>query len=421
MTVGVGGSSSFTSSSFTLSLRAYTITLILSASLYFLRFPGISVYIFDVIWLFGLALFPRLFLRMPRANYLSICALSTATFLSICYVEIDKRPLEPIQAIIILMRFLQMTICANFFYNCLIGGKIVPRDFLFPALISLLIPILGGLALYQISPEMAVTFNRYSGYFGNPNSLSLYVVVSASVFYALMRLELVPRWTSFTLKLIFFAVSSYSLMLTGSNSGMLLFIVVTMIAFLSSLRGVVFLFLGVGVLFLFILPLQNAILAWAFDMMNSDFSGLQRTGNLIVVLFEGLELDRLGSSAYRDEVKDYLFEQQFRDLGNVLVGLGVGQSKNMMYIIDSTSVTIHNFYLLIFLEFGLLGSVCFAVLSFLTFNRFHWDAVALLAFSGFLLASSGTPVLYLPFFWVPLFAVLAGVTHIHLTNRAHGL
>tara|TARA_R110000851_G_scaffold85842_1_gene186481 strand:+ start:224 stop:1474 length:1251 start_codon:yes stop_codon:yes gene_type:complete len=412
MTVVVGRSHSFT-----LSLRAYTITLILSSALYFLRAPGVSIYIFDLIWFFGLALFPRYFLRMPRANYLSLIALSAATFLSVCYAGIDNRPIDPIQAVIILMRFIQMSICANFFYNCVRAGKLLPRNFLFPALFALAIPLLGGLALYLFFPGMAVVFNRYSGYLGNPNFLALYVVVSAPVFYVLMRFELMPRWSTLPITSIFFSTASYSLMLTGSNSGMLLFVFVTMIALLTTFLGRVLLILLVVVFLMFVLSLQNAILPWALDMMNSDFAGWRRTGNLMVVILEGFDLDQLGSSTYRDEVQVYLFEQQFSDFRRILVGLGPGQSKHLTYFVDGLTVTIHNFYLLIFLEFGVLGTACFTAVSYFSFNRYQWGTTTLLIFSGFLVASFGTPALYLPFFWVPLFAALAGLTQTNVMNR----
>lgn len=403
-----------------LTLRAYTMTLIVCASLYFLRAPGISIYIFDAVWLLGLAVLPRHFLRMPRATFLALVAFLTATLMSILYVSIDSRPSDPLQAVIILMRFTQMAICANFFYNCVRSGELAPRDFLVPALIALLIPLWGGLVLYQLQPDMAVVFNRYAGYFGNPNSMSLYIVVAASVFCALMRFKLVPRWTTYPLFMVFFATAAYSLMLTGSNSGMLLFFVVTTIAFSGSARGVVFVGLAAVALFVFVEVLPNIILPWASDLMKSEFAGWRRTGNLIVVILDGRDLDQLGSQSYRDEVKDYLFDQQFADLRRVIIGLGPGQSKNLVYIVDGFTVTIHNFYLLMFLEFGILGSACFVALAFLSFYRFHWNFAALLMFSGFLLALLATPMLYLPYFWVPLFAGLAGLTRAYRSSRTHG-
>lgn len=403
-----------------LTLRAYTMTLIVCASLYFLRAPGISIYIFDAVWLLGLAVFPRHFMRMPRANYLALVAFSTATFMSILYVSIDSRPSDPLQGVIVLMRFTQMAICANFFYNCVRSGELTPRDFLIPALIALLIPLWGGLVLYQLQPDMAVAFNRYAGYFGNPNSLSLYIVVSASVFYALMRFKLVPRWSTYPLVLVFISTAAYSLMLSGSNSGMILFFVVNAIAFLNSARGAVFLGLAAAAFFASMGELQDIILPWALDLMNSEFAGLRRTGTLIVIVLEVRDLDQLGSHSYRNEVEDYLFDQQFADLRRVIIGLGPGQSKNLVYIVDGFMVTIHNFYLLMFLEFGILGSACFVALAFLSFYRFHWNFATVLMFSGFLLALSGTPMLYLPYFWVPLFAGLAGLTRAYRSSRTHG-
>ena len=141
-----------------MTLRIYMMTLIVCASLYFLRVPGTSVYIFDVVWLIGLALFPRHFLRMPLANYLALVAFSTATFASIWYVAFDGRPIDLLQAFIILMRFTQMAICANFLYNCARAGGIMPRDFWLPALIAILIPLWGGLALYSVSPHRHLSF-----------------------------------------------------------------------------------------------------------------------------------------------------------------------------------------------------------------------------------------------------------------------
>lgn len=409
------------SSGVRLSLRTYLMILIMCAALYFVRIPGMSVYIFDAVWGVGVVLFPRLFLQMPRMNYVSLFGFSTAAIASVWYTSIDGRPIDIPQAIIIMMRFIQIAICTNFFYNVVRSGRLEARDFLLPALIAILIPLWGGLALHMVVPSQTVVFNRYSGYFGNPNSQSLYVVVSSSVFYSLMRFWLISRSISYPLMLAFFVPAVYSLMLSGSNSGMLLFIIVTVIAFIGSLRSAILLGLSVALLVLWLAALKETLLPWALDMMSSDFAGWRRTGTLIVAMFEGIELNQLGSQSYRDEVQAYLFNQQFQDFLRVIFGLGPGQSKYLTYLVDGFTVTIHNFYLLIFLEYGIFGSACFVVMTLLAFHRFLWTFETLLMFSGFLLASSGTPVLYLPYFWVPLSATLAGLTAAHLSRRKRQL
>lgn len=398
-------------------LRAYTITLIICSALYFIRVPGLSIYIFDAVWLVGLALFPQQFLRMPSANYLSLIGFTTATIVSIAYVAIDSRPIDIAQAIIITIRFMQMAICANFFYNVVHLRQLEARDLLMPALIAILIPLWGGLTLHAIAPSQTIVFNRYAGYFGNPNSLALYVVVSSSVFYSLMRFQLMPRLIAYPLMLAFVVTAAYSMMLSGSNSGMLLFGIVTVIAFTSTLRSAIFLALATAFFFLWLAALKGMILPWALDLMSSDFAGWRRTGTLIVAMFEGTDFNQLGSQSYRNEVESFLFHEQFSDSFRVIFGLGPGQSKYLIYMVEGLTVTIHNFYLLIFLEYGVFGSAFFVMMALLAFHRYRWTYQVLLMFSGFLLASSGTPVLYLPFFWVPLFAALAGLTRIHFSLR----
>ncbi len=391
-------------------LRAYLATLVVCSALYFIRPPEISIYIFDIVWIAGLLAFPDKFLRMPRSISLALVLFALAMICSIVYVILERRPLDPGQALVILLRFSQMVICANFFFNCARSQRLEARDFVIPALLALLIPLWGGLALYWTAPDLAIVFDRYAGYFGNPNSLSLFIVVSTPIFFALLRFGLLSKPQTYTLMLAYLASAAYSLTLAGSNSGLLLFLVVLTLSFVGSLRGAVFMLVAALMGYLTLTAIEGYVLPWAQQMVLSDFAGSRRTGSLIISLLQGSDFSELGSQSYRFYIEDYLFGQQFADTWRVLWGLGPGQSKSLTYIFDGNTVTIHNFYKAIFLEFGILGTISFALLAILTFKRFPWKYETWLLFSGFLLASLGTPVLYLPFFWAPLFAALAALT-----------
>ncbi|WP_297758796.1 hypothetical protein [uncultured Shimia sp.] len=333
-----------------------------------------------------------------------------ACIASVLFVSVDNRPLDLLQAIVILMRFTQIVICANFFYNCTKVLSISPRDVFVPALISVLLPVWGGLVLYFFMPDLAIIFNRYAGYLGNPNTLSLFIVATAPAVYAFGQLNIISKRNFFVVLFVYFTTSAYSLVLSGSNSGILLFLFVTVLSFSGFRRGPIVFLLGATLLYLFLDVFSIALLQLSYEMQDSSFKGLNRTAKLIVALIEGLDISQLGSHTYRDDVQSFLFEQQLSDFRRVFLGMGPGQSKNLVFIRDGFTVTVHNFYLLLFLEYGVLGAILFVSMLFVFFQRFFWKYKSMLLFSGFFIASAGTPVLYLPFFWTPLFSVLAGIT-----------
>lgn len=391
-------------------LSGYVMTLVVCSALYFIRPDQISFYIFDVLWLLGLLAFPRYFLRMPRECYFSMAIFYAASFISILYCEIEGRPLDPVQALVELARFTQMAVVANFFFNCARADVVFERHLITPALISILIPLLGGLLLYAVAPEQAMTFNRYSGYLDNPNSLALYVVVSTSIFFALMRIGDFSRLVSLGLVAGFLVTAVYSLVQSGSNSGIFLFLFTIIISIVNSLRKAAFLSFVLLFAYTFTTPIVNVLLDLAQAWSGSDVTGLSRISRMLFSLIQGYGVNELGSYSYRVEVRDHLFEQQFQGALRVLVGLGIGQSKNLIFVMDGNSVTVHNFYLHIFVEFGLLGVFAFSFFVFVFLRRYMWNIDAVRLFSGFLIASIGTPILYLPFYWVPLFAAFAALT-----------
>lgn len=404
------------------SLRFYAMTLTLSSTLYFIRFPETSIYVFDTVWLAGMVGFPRKFFRMPRMNYFALILLTVCMASSLIYASLQDRLADPIQPVIILMRFTQMVVTANFFINCANSEQLLRRDFVGPAQIALFIPICVGLLLYWAAPDYVVVFNRYAGYFSNPNSMALFLVVSVSVFLTIMKLYSFPKMSNYALLLTFFGLAAYSLLLTGSNSGLILFTAIVVLYSIShALRHKVFLSLTVAGALIATLVFENYILSWAEELLARDFIGWQRTGRLIINISQGLGLSELGSLSYRESVENYLFGQQLSEVGRVFLGLGPGQSKSYVFGLDGNSVTIHNFYKLIFLEYGLIGFGSFLALAVVTFKRFRWNVQTLLLSSGYLVALLGTPLLYLPFFWVPLFSVWACFNYQNIESRKMSL
>ena len=269
---------------------------------------------------------------------------------------------------------------------------------------------LGGLLLYLANPDAAIVFNRYAGYVDNPNAMALYIVVVTPVFFGLLRARVLPNYLSYPLIGIFFLTSLQSLVLAGSFSGMILFFIVIATTFLKSIKAVLLAAAGALAIYLTIQLFEHAVILWAQDMAKSDFAGFRRTGNLILNVFFGFNTAELGSMSYRLQTQEFIFHKQFSDLFSIILGLGPGQSKLLIQQVDGNSVTIHNFYLRVFAEFGILGSLAFIAMVYAFFRRYTWQYSSLRIVSGILLASMGTPALYLPFFWMPPLAAVAAMT-----------
>jgi len=401
------------------SLRTYLAILIVSSALYFIRVPGYSIYVFDVAFALGLTFFPQYFLRISL-NYMTTIVIFAASVLaSIFYCSIDNRPFDVVQALIIILRFVQMTLCMNFLYNCVRSGRLTERDFAVPTLLALLIPLWGGLLIYFTVPDLAIEFGRYAGYLDNPNTMALYVVIVTPIFFTLLRFIRLPKILSLGLITAFGLSAAYTLVVSGSNSGIVLFVIVSIIGFVRGKLAFVFLFIFSIIMLLFEAHIIEFLSAWGRDVAGSEFRGIERTGRLITSVLSGNGINDLGSGNFRDLVRRFLFNQQFQDLGRIILGLGPGQSKLLFYgMTGSGNVTVHNFYLGLFLEFGVLGAISFLALAFHTLHRFRWNWDAFRVSSGFLLASTATPVLYLPFYWAALFSTLALITLSAAKRRA---
>lgn len=405
------------SRSFGLSLRWYLAVFIVSSALYFIRPSEISIYVFDFIFVVGIALFPSYFLRMPKYNHLALFLFGLAIASSITYCIVDERPVDVFQAVIIFLRFVQIAICSNFLINCLQSPRLQVRDFLMPSFVALLIPLFGGLLVYFVAPDAVMAFNRYASFFANPNSFALYIVVSTSIYFTIHRAKLFPSLISAGLLVCILAVSVYSLMLSGSNSGIILFLIAVLASLVRTARAAILLF-AIAVLLYFVKDwVEILILPWAQDLTVNNFVGFRRTGTLIIAAIDGFHLGGLGSYTYREQVMEYLVDQQLEDTLRVLLGLGPGQSKLLVFEVDANSVTVHNFYRLLLIEFGVVGAVSFVFLTFASLRRFLWNFDSVRLFSGILLALTATPFIYLPYYWVPLFSVLAAVTAARMPNH----
>jgi hypothetical protein len=402
------------------SLRLYLAILIVSSALYFIRIPGYSIYVFDLAFAVGLLFFPQYFLRIPLTYTSTVVIFAASVFASIFYCAIDNRPLDVVQALTIILRFIQMTLCMNFLYNCVRSGRLETRDFARPVLVALLIPLWGGLVLYFTVRDLAVEFGRYAGFLDNPNTMALYVVIVTPIFLTLWRFMRLPKLLSFSLIATFMVSAAFSMLISGSNSGIVLFLAVTIIGIVRSRWTLVFLFVLAVIVLLFEAPLTDMFLSWGRDFAKSDFRGLARTGELITSVLSGKGINDLGSGNFRDFVRQFLFNQQFQDVWRIIWGLGPGQSKLLFFgLTNISNVTIHNFYFGLLLEFGVVGALSFLAMAFQTVRRLRWNVDAFRASSGFLLASTATPALYLPFYWTTLFSTLALITLASARRRAY--
>jgi hypothetical protein len=327
--------------------------------------------------------------------------------ISLMIAAFDVRPFSLQNAMVILLRIFQAFVLLNFMLRVTLSGIVRDEFVKYGVIVAIIWPLVLGLVIYSVKPEYVIAFNRYAGIFANPNGLAAFIVISQSVFASCLIFFRFSLLTSVGLSVVFYLVSLYSLVLSGSNSGIVLFLIGSSLIVVRKWQfsAVLFVFLMI------LVPFQDEVIAllreWSSEIIDSEFSGLKRTGLLALRLIDGDKLAEAGSGAYREQIKDFLINAYLQSPVRILFGLGPGQSASLYSASFGDNVTIHNFYAMFPVEFGLFGVVTFCAALYFSIYRVGFGWGGFVTFSGYFLACLASPILYLPFYYFPAFVMFS--------------
>lgn len=388
-------------------LEIFVLFLVLSSTFYLLRIFGTSIYLFDVLFFYGIFRFHRFFLVLDSRFTIALIAFLASFLISLMLAAFDVRPFSLQDAAVIFLRMLQAFLLLNFTLRVAASGLVRGGIVKYSVLIAIIFPLMFGLTVYLSKPEYVVVFNRYAGLFANPNGLAAFVVISQAVFVSCLVFFRFSLPASIGLSAVFYLLAISSLILSGSNSGIVLFLIGSSLI-VARKGGASLLFIG---LLMILVPFQDEVMAllkgWAYEIADSEFSGLKRTGLLALRLIDGDKLAEAGSGAYREQIKVFLIDAYLQSPMRILFGLGPGQSASLYSASFGDNVTIHNFYAMLPVEFGVFGVLTFCASLYFSIYRVGFRGFGFLIFSGYFLACLASPILYLPFYYFPAFVLFA--------------
>lgn len=381
---------------------------ILSVILFVFRVPGLSFYIFDVIWFY---LIVKFIMKSKSVN--SFVTISIVIFLILALINLLHG--------IFLYSFevsLSNFLAAVYRYTCVLSLPFICRYFFsdldwefklrFTAYISV-IPLVYCIVMLKLNPELVLKFSRAISYFNDPNVFGAYI---SAVVIPLLVICLFNNHKK--IFFIGFSLSIYNLIYIGSISYWLL----SLGSFISSIFIMSFylgkstmnikqLFLG----FILVFLAYSTIQTLPFDY-ESDNRGINRTITLIKTIYEGYNISDLGSGNTRNQLMSDSLD--LIESNSLIFGTGLGQSQFIMGNESGNYTQVHNSYVNLAAEMGLLGGVAFIFwLIYVLFWEFKImktsrvklaSSVAIL--SSFLISSFALPHIYMPYFYLSVIFAL---------------
>lgn len=377
----------------------------LLAVAYFLRVGASSIYIFDAAFLILIVGFLAsarsiparlgpvvfLFLLFLTANAV---ALSYGAVLGYHHGEL-KDFAAPIY------RYSQIILCLIVYSTVatpLENADKLIRRLTYIATIPLAYNALG----FVIRPDAVLVFGRASSYLDNPNTFGAYIC-AVSPFFGACFADPKASILSRREKLAVGGLLIMSLITAGSNSYWILSITGFLAGALAMFRhnNAGFSFRRLTTIFGSTL-LVAGVAAVAFmqiDLDNTEIRGLVRTAELFQSVFFGESLTRLGSGELRDELQQLALQHLSENPLAAVLGIGIGQSPFVLERIVGDFVTVHNAYIVLPMEIGLLGTMSFFLALLVCWGRSGYGIHSGCAIIGYLLAMMATPHVYLPFLW----------------------
>lgn len=262
-------------------------------------------------------------------------------------------------------------------------------------LFSISFPLLYAVFFYFLIPEKVIVFNRLASYFGNPNFLGAYICLSIMpIVYILSKVKKIIHRLFYLLILV--PLILFNLVYAGSNSYWILSVVTLLLALfsisnsLSSYVKVVAYFTLSTIILYFLIGNIN---------FNEEFSGVNRTLNLIETVFSGGNIDSLGSGEFRDDLVRESIEFSFSSVPNLLFGIGLGQSPIIIGAVTGGFVTAHNAHIVILMEMGIWGYFYFIFILIYFILEIKLSKVSICFLISYLISMMATPHVYMPFLW----------------------
>lgn len=394
----------------------YSIFTALFSVLYFVRFPDLSVYVYDAFFILTF-FFVLKSLYIDRVQ-ISLIAIFIVVSLSIGFYSsaFSVHDFRISDFFARLYRYFFILSIPMFFLERLSSTS--ERNNLVFFYFCSLIPVLYNNIMLLINAEVVMVFGRASSYLDNPNTFGSYLCAVVVPFSVVTFVSLRSKIYS-----IFGLISAvYSLVYVGSNSYWLL----SFASFIASF----FIMLGISLLkknlkyliwcSLFLCLSGLFIYSNLSYFAESDISGLKRTAMLAEVLLSSNEVNELGSGEFRERISEVAWS--IINSNYFVIGTGYGQSPEIISHYLGGTVTAHNSFIVALLENGLLGFFIFYLGLFFPFLKamfnklysLHSRKVLLVFFVSYLFTCLATPNVYLPF---TLLGIIYGYMQLDLRNR----
>lgn len=262
-------------------------------------------------------------------------------------------------------------------------------------LLSISFPLIYSVFFYFFVPEKVIVFNRLASYFGNPNFLGAYICLAIMpIIYTISKIKCLKY--SLFYALFFLPIIVFNLIYAGSNSYWILSVVVLLISLFavsSSLSSYL------KIILYSIVSIMSLYFIIGNINFNEDLSGVSRTLRLVETVFNGSDIDSLGSGELRDNLANEAIAFSFSSIKNLLLGIGLGQSPIVIGAVIGGFVTAHNSHIVLLMEMGIIGYLYFIFTLIYFVSKMKLSKVSLCFLLSYFLAMLATPHVYLPFLW----------------------
>lgn len=274
-----------------------------------------------------------------------------------------------------------------------------------------LIVLFVNVVAIQTSDQSYFLFGRFSSIYGNPNTAALVInMMTVPLLYQVMR-EI--AWVRI-LAIICLLLSLYSLIFTGSFSGMLIQSLIFMAFILGRLRHTLLtLPLSLGLGFIAV----SWLLAGDID---ENSRGVLRFFQFLDLLIneDDFDLGTIGSASERLSSIITAVRVVFENPSFLLVGIGFGGVENLVYEETGHPTSIHFSYLQMTISVGVIGAFTYMYFFLRVLSRsLQFDILLGLSFQFtttlivFLALGLFIPHTYMGFYFAPLIPIMGLPLH----------
>lgn len=253
-------------------------------------------------------------------------------------------------------------------------------------LVALMLPIYVGLIFFFLGMDDVMLFGRFSGFFGNPNYLGIYIVVVLPII--IFCSTGVPLF--FRLSLLI-APLLLSVVLSGSFSQVFLFMLFSLFSF-----GLVLWREKWRWFDLFqIIVTASLLVIFSFSVLNylNSFDNLVSIDRFYNFLTG--ENGSLGSINERSVLNKLAIDEIINSNDLYFMGNGYGMSRYSIPTLDGENLSPHNFFLASILDVGFAGTLVYFLIIYTAFKNKINNAEGVIIFFAFVSSFFVTPYTYL--------------------------